>query len=116
MNIEHKFVEVIPDEIPYGILYISIRYKTAVHQCICGCKNEVVTPISPTDWHLSFDGQSISLHPSIGNWNFPCKTHYWITHNKILHSKLGTNEQVEEGRKKDIWRKKSFFFKKKKGK
>lgn len=113
MTIEHKFVEIIPDEIPDGVLFISIRYKTAVHQCICGCKNEVVTPISPTDWQISFDGQSVSLHPSIGNWNFPCRSHYWLVRNTIHHSRPWSNEQVEKGRKKDR-KKKGFFFKKKK--
>jgi hypothetical protein len=116
MTIEHKFVDLIPDKIPYGILFICIRYKTAVHQCVCGCGNEVVTPISPTDWQISFDGQSVSLHPSIGNWNFPCRSHYWIAHNTVYHSNSWSEEEVKTGREKDQQKKKLFFKKKKKEK
>lgn len=83
MNVQHRFVEFIPDELEDGILYISLHYCTAIHKCVCGCGNEVVTPISPDDWRLTFDGKTISLYPSIGNWNFECKSHYWITRNNI---------------------------------
>ena len=52
-TINHKFVEFIPEEIEDGYLYISVIYKSAVHNCICGCGNRVVTPITPTDWRLT---------------------------------------------------------------
>jgi hypothetical protein len=116
MTIQHKFVETIPDEIPNGILFVSIRYKTAVHRCVCGCGNEVVTPISPTDWKISFNGETVSLSPSIGNWNFHCRSHYWIINNRIVYSKPWTNDQVEKGRTEDVRKKKSFFSRKKKKK
>ncbi len=64
-------------------LYVSIEFTTVVHKCCCGCGREVVTPLSPTDWKLTFDGVSISLHPSIGSWNLPCQSHYWIRHNRV---------------------------------
>jgi len=81
--IKYKFVEKIPDSLLSGVVYISVEYGTAVHKCCCGCGNEVVTPLSPKDWRLTFDGESISLHPSIGNWNFVCKSHYWIINNRV---------------------------------
>lgn len=83
MILQHKFVDYIPNELEDGILYISIEFCTAIHKCVCGCGNEVVTPISPNGWRLTFDGKSVSFYPSIGNWNFKCKTHYWITQNNI---------------------------------
>jgi hypothetical protein len=109
MTMQHKFVDTIPDEVPNGWIFICIRYKTAVHKCICGCGNEVVTPISPTDWKLTFDGQTISLSPSIGNWNFECRSHYWIIKNEIRHSGKWTDKEVKEGREKDARKKRSFF-------
>lgn len=66
----HKFVEFIPQVVKEGILYVSIEYCTAIHMYICGCGNKVVTPLSPTDWKLTFNDKSITLHPSVGNWNF----------------------------------------------
>lgn len=83
MILTHKFVEFIPEEIEEGILYISISFSTAIHKCVCGCGNEVVTPISRKGWKLSFDGESVSLSPSIGSWNLTCRSHYFITNNKI---------------------------------
>ncbi len=73
----HEFVEFIPCELEEGVLYISIPYTTAVHNCCCGCGNRVVTPLTPADWKLSYDGEAVWLSPSIGNWNFPCQSHYW---------------------------------------
>jgi hypothetical protein len=105
----HEFVDYIPDEIKNGVVYISILYATAVHKCCCGCGNEVVTPISPTDWQLSFDGQSVSLFPSIGNWSFDCKSHYWIIRNKVRWARRMTLEEIETGRVNDRFRKLEYF-------
>ena len=67
----HEFVEFVPDELKERTLYGSIPYKTVVHLCCCGCGREVVTPLSPTDWQLTFDGETVSLHPSIGLPDLP---------------------------------------------
>lgn len=97
-TLQHRFVEVIPENVGEGVLYISLQYCTAIHKCVCGCDNEVVTPISPTDWKLTFDGDTITLHPSIGNWNFKCRSHYWITNSAIKHAPKWTIGEVESGR------------------
>jgi hypothetical protein len=36
-------------------LYVSLEYATAIHACACGCGNEVVTPLSPNGWKLTFE-------------------------------------------------------------
>jgi hypothetical protein len=81
--VKHEFVEQIPERLNDGVLYVSMSFGTVVHKCACGCGSEVVTPLSPTDWKLTFDGESISLHPSIGNWSFACRSHYWITNGQV---------------------------------
>jgi hypothetical protein len=83
MILVHKFVKSVPENMEDGVIYISVDYATAIHKCCCGCGNEVVTPFSPTDWELTFDGKTISLYPSIGNWNFQCRSHYWIARNRV---------------------------------
>ncbi len=95
MILQHKFVTNIPDQLEDGVLYISIEYCTAIHKCICGCGNEVVTPFSPTDWSLTFNGKTISLNPSIGNWNFECKSHYWIKNSKIEFARTRQEEEIK---------------------
>ena len=108
-TLQHKFVEFIPDTIEEGILYISIEYCTAIHKCICGCGNEVVTPFSPTDWELRFNGKAVSLSPSIGNWSFECRSHYWIKNNKVEFAKSWTEKEIRLGRDNDFERKKEFY-------
>lgn len=108
-KIKYKFVEFIPDVLEHGIIYLSTEFMTASHLCCCGCGNEVVTPISPTDWSVTFDGQSVSLMPSIGNWSFDCRSHYWITKSKIRAAAQWSNEQVEFGRTHDQYMKKVYY-------
>jgi hypothetical protein len=115
-TIQHKFVEFIPDVIEEGVLYISMEYCIAIHKCVCGCGNEVVTPLSPTDWEIRFDGRTVSLDPSIGNWSFECKSHYFITRNKIRFARRWEAWEVEKGRKVVTKNKKSFFKNRKKKK
>jgi hypothetical protein len=92
--LDHEFVEYIPDQIEEGTLYISTRFATAVHKCVCGCGNEVVTPLAPTDWELTFNGRTVSLDPSIGNWNFACQSHYWIKRNQIRWAPKWSKQRI----------------------
>jgi len=99
--LKHEFVEFIPKQLDDDVIYISIPYATAVHKCACGCGERVVTPLSPTDWQLIFDGKSISLYPSIGNWGFQCQSHYWIRSNKVEWARRWSRKEVDAGRRRD---------------
>ena len=65
---------------------------------MCGCGNEVVTPLSPSDWELNYNGESISLHPSIGNWSFDCQSHYWVRNNEIVWAEKWSKERIDNSR------------------
>lgn len=78
-----SFVEFIPDELEEGVIYISRRYSTASHLCCCGCGSEVVTPLNPAKWRVVEKHGKVSLTPSVGNWSFPCQSHYWISGNRV---------------------------------
>ncbi len=99
--LRHKFVEFIPSALADGVLYVSIPYATAVHNCCCGCGQKVVTPLTPTDWNLMFDGETVSLSPSVGNWSFRCQSHYWIQHDQVVWAPRLSREQIERGRRRD---------------
>src|SRR6476660_10375067 len=107
--LKHEFVEFIPAELKQETLYISIRFATVSHLCACGCKNKVVTPLKPTDWKLTFDGKSISLDPSIGNWNFECRSHYWIRSNQVRWAAQWSKNEIEAGRAYDRRAKERYF-------
>lgn len=82
-RIKHRYVEFIPQDLDEGILYISIRFKTASHLCCCGCGSKVVTPLNPAKWRLIDHGFTVSLSPSIGLGTLPCRSHYWIRNSRI---------------------------------
>ena len=82
-SLRHEFVQEIPLVLEDGLLYISLSSAVAVHNCCCGCGYETVLPLAPRHWQIIFDGDSVSLHPSIGNRRYPCRSHYWITHNRV---------------------------------
>lgn len=98
-----QFVEYMPELINQGELYISMKYSVVIHLCACGCGEKVVTPLSPDDWHMKYDGETISLYPSIGNWDFPCQSHYWIRRNKVINA-----ERLD---KQETYKRKSFVSK-----
>lgn len=100
-QLEHRFVEQLPEHLESGVLYICMKYATSAHSCCCGCGEEVITPFTPTDWKMTFDGETVSLSPSIGNWNFACRSHYFIRSGRVIEAEAWTIEQVEMGRRKD---------------
>lgn len=108
-HLEHEFVDVIPDQLEDGLLYVSLRYRTIVHRCCCGCGFEAVTPLAPTEWSLTFDGQSISLSPSIGNWSFPCQSHYWVRRGQVQWARRWSPGEITAGRELDRARKDSIL-------
>jgi hypothetical protein len=107
--LKHEFVEFIPGELKDGTIYISIRFGTVSHLCVCGCKNKVVTPLRPTDWKLIFDGKGVSLHPSVGNWSFPCRSHYWIRNNRVQWAPQWSQYEIDAGRAYDRDAKEMYF-------
>jgi Family of unknown function (DUF6527) len=76
---------------------------------MCGCGNKVVTPITPLDWTLTFNGETISLHPSIGNWNFECQSHYWIKQNKVEWAGQWSKHRIDTERGKDHMSKRQHY-------
>lgn len=100
MKFLHEFVEYIPENINEGILYISLPFGTVVHKCACGCGEEAVTPLGPTEWSFTYNGKAISLHPSVGNWSFECRSHYWINESDVQWARSFTMEEILESRKK----------------
>ena len=107
--VRHEFVDHIPDQLEEGIVYVCIPYATVVHACCSGCGQEVVTPLSPTDWRITFDGETISLDPSIGNWSFSCRSHYWIRNNRVRWARSWSDEEIREGRRRDRLVKDEYF-------
>lgn len=85
-----------PDELEPGNLYISVRFRTAAHLCACGCGDRVVTPIKPAKWRLTYDGEKVSLSPSIGRWQQPCRSHYWLREGRVVWARAFDEDEIAD--------------------
>src|SRR5437764_14179159 len=93
-KIELSRVKYIPKELEPGVLYVSEEFGAAVHLCACGCGRKVSTPLRPPRWVIEDTAGGPTLRPSVGNWEFPCKSHYWIWQGKIVSSDQWSPEQL----------------------
>ena len=109
MRLRHEIVDHIPEQLDDGVLYVSIRFGTVVHRCACGCGAEVVTPLGPGEWRLTYDGRTITLEPSIGNWSFPCRSHYWIDEGLVRWAGGFSEAEVALVRQKARTRRNSYY-------
>jgi hypothetical protein len=99
--IRPEFVEFVPRGPEEGVLYVSIPYSTSVHKCACGCGSKITLPINPAKWRFLWDGERISLWPSVGNWSYPCQSHYWIEQNQVEWAPKMSREMIEANRASD---------------
>jgi len=58
---------------------------------------------------MTFDGETISLWPSIGNWTLKCRSHYVIDRGEVIAAPPWTDEQVEAERHRDRAAKARFY-------
>ena len=87
VTLKPVFVETIPIDsrkLVEGNLYISLKYDTIVHRCPCGCGGLSEVTLHPARRRLFYDGEYVSIEPSIGATSLKCRSHYWITRNRIL--------------------------------
>lgn len=101
--IRPKYVQHIPDQLEEGVLYISERFRICSHLCACGCREEVVTPLSQAEWRIFRDGELVSLLPSVGNWNYDCKSHYFIKQNGIRWLPKLSAQKIKNVQQKDAF-------------
>jgi hypothetical protein len=95
------FVDEMPEVLEDGILYVSQECRVALHNCACGCGEEVSTPLLPTEFTLTMDDGGASVWPSIGNHDFACASHYIIKRGQIVWAGKMSRYDIEWGREKD---------------
>lgn len=83
-SLEPRYIIEMPSELQEGVLYISKQCHVAIHLCACGCGQQTVTPFGKDGWELTDNNGLVSLHPSIGNQQFECHSHYWVKENKVV--------------------------------
>ena len=95
-NLKTVFLKTMPpdEDMEHGVIYVSIPFQLAIHLCACGtCRQQTVTPLNlfPEDsrgWNYFVSGEQpdllVTLTPSIGNFQMPCKSHYYVTLGQIV--------------------------------
>jgi len=104
-----EYVEFIPKNLEEGVLYISKKFRTASHRCFCGCGTKIVTPLRETEFELLERRGLFSLNPSIGHWNHPCQSHYWIRDNRVVWANAMSRAEIQLGRARDQALKDTYF-------
>jgi hypothetical protein len=108
-KIELRHVRHIPKELQPGILYVSAEFGTAAHLCACGCGSKIRTPLGPAAWNLEETEAGPTLNPSVGNWQRPCKSHYWIRGGRVLECEEWTPEEIRAGQRAEEKRRQAYY-------
>lgn len=109
MRIKLERIRIMPKELASGILYVSEEFGTAAHLCPCGCGSKIRTPLGPTEWILTETESGPTLAPSIGNWQQPCQSHYWIENGEIVWAPKWTPRQIAAGRAIENSRRREYY-------
>lgn len=100
-TLEPCFVQAIPAQLEEGKLYISMEYGSINHLCACGCGNEVITPLHPARWGVFYDGDAVSIWPSVGSFDLPCRSHYVIERNRVVWHSTWSASAARAGAERD---------------
>ena len=95
------WVDDMPLSLEPGNLYISVKHRLTEHLCACGCGTEVSLPLSRSEWRIEYDGEFVSISPSIGNWRLPCRSHYIIENGTHALGPCLTQKEIQTGRARD---------------
>jgi hypothetical protein len=102
-------VHYMPNKLESDMLYVSEEFGTAAHLCACGCGVKIRTPLGPTEWSFEETKRGPSLSPSIGNWQQACQSHYWITEGRVSWARKWSPEQIAEGRRQEVERRRDHY-------
>jgi Family of unknown function (DUF6527) len=109
MKFKMQRVHYMPKELMPGVLYVSEEFGIAIHLCACGCGTKVKTPLGPTEWSVNETKRGPNLRPSVGNWQQPCQSHYWIDCGEIVWSEKWTAEEIATGRRYEQERRNEYY-------
>jgi uncharacterized protein DUF6527 len=105
---ELEKVRFMPKSLRSGVLYVSDEFGTAAHLCACGCGQKIQTPLGAVEWSVDEGERGPTLHPSVGNWQRSCRSHYWIRNGDVVWAPQWTSTQVERARMREARRRQAF--------
>ena len=109
MQFRLERVHFMPKALEPGVIYMSEDFSTAAHLCACGCGMKVRTPLGPAEWTIEEGKSGPCVRPSIGNWQQPCRSHYWIWEGEAVWAEDWSPEQVVAGREREAERRRLHY-------
>ena len=101
--IRPEYVQQLPDHLVEGVLYISEEFSLTAHKCCCGCGEDVFNKLGPAKWQLTkVPNGTVSLHPSVGNWKYACRSHYFIRNNRVVDAGPMSAAGIELVKQRDL--------------
>lgn len=108
-TLDLKLIDHLPIHLEEGVLYVSEEFEIAGHLCPCGCGSKIITPLGVNEWTFSVYNGKPTLKPSIGNWQLPCQSHYWIDGGKILWSYKWSEDEIKAGQLAEELQRKEYY-------
>jgi hypothetical protein len=83
MRYRYELVERIPQQMAEAVVYHTEEFELAGLLCACGCGHRV-TLLVPDSHQVRNEGGYATIRPSIGVFDAPCKSHYFITAGDVI--------------------------------
>ena len=97
-----RYVANLPEQLDEGVFYICEEFDATAHKCCCGCGEEVYNKLGPAKWQLTKEPDgTVSLYPSVGNWKYACRSHYWIANNRVIEAGAMSNRAAKAVQQRD---------------
>lgn len=82
MRFKYEAVSKTPKELDPFTVYVNKEFEVASFLCACGCGHKV-TLLVPDGHSVENNGGFATVYPSVGVWDAPCKSHYYITGGRV---------------------------------
>lgn len=86
-------VERLPEVLADNVVYVSDEYELAALKCACGCGHRVTLLLGDGHQVQELDGLA-TIWPSIGVWDAPCKSHFWIRNGNVVWGQQFSDAEI----------------------
>lgn len=109
MRFDIERVRYMPKDLRPGVLFVSDEFGIALHLCACGCGSRIRTALGPTEFSVTETPEGPTVHPSIGNWQQVCQSHYWIERGSVIWAEKWGPKQIAAGRAREEQRRRAYY-------
>ncbi len=96
-------VERLPTALSDNVVYVSEEFELAALKCACGCGHQVNLLLG--DGHTVNDvGGLADVSPSIGVWDAPCRSHFWIQKGNVLWADQWSDAKIHSAMEQQLSR------------